>query len=43
MVAIVLAAMPRTSQWGAGLLIGLGFFTLFGGGICVGYLAQMRA
>ena len=43
MVAILLAAMPRTSQWGAGLLIGLGFFTLFGGGICVGYLAQMRA
>jgi hypothetical protein len=42
-VAIVLAVRPRTSRWGAGLLIGLGIFTLLGGGICVGYLAQMRA
>ncbi|HYH77040.1 MAG TPA: hypothetical protein VD841_06005 [Arthrobacter sp.] len=42
-VAIVLAVRPRTSRWGAGLLIGLGIFTLLGGGLCVGYLAQMRA
>ncbi len=38
-VAIVLAVRPRTSRWGAGLLIGLGIFTLLGGGICVGALA----
>ncbi|MDT0169983.1 hypothetical protein [Pseudarthrobacter sp. BRE9] len=43
-VAVVLAVRPRTSRWGAGLLIGLGIFTLLGGGICVGTLAaQMRA
>jgi hypothetical protein len=41
--AIVLAVRPRTSQLGAGLLIGLGIFALLGGGLCVGYLAQMRA
>ena len=42
-VAIVLAVRPRTSRWGAGLLIGLGIFTLLGGGVCVGTLAaQMR-
>ncbi|MDQ0661976.1 hypothetical protein QFZ35_000474 [Arthrobacter ulcerisalmonis] len=41
-VAIVLAVRPRTSRWGAGLLIGLGIFTLAGAGICVGYLAQVR-
>ena len=41
-VAIVLAVRPRTSQLGAGLLIGLGIFTLAGGGLCVGNLAQMR-
>lgn len=38
-VAIVLAVRSRTSRWGAGLLIGLGIFTLLGGGICVGSLA----
>jgi len=42
-VAVVLAVRPRTSQWGAGLLIGLGVFTLLGGGICVMALSQMRA
>lgn len=42
-VAGVLAVTPRTSRWGAGLLIGLGIFTLLGGGLCVGNLAQMRA
>ncbi|CAN7542735.1 hypothetical protein LJR078_003972 [Arthrobacter sp. LjRoot78] len=42
-VAVVLAVRPRTSRLGAGLLIGLGVFTLLGGGICVGFLAQMRA
>ena len=44
LVAIMLAVQPRTSRWGAGLLIGLGIFTLLGGGVCVGTLAaQMRA
>ena len=42
LVAVVLAVRPRTSRLGAGLLIGLGIFTLLGGGICVGILAQMR-
>jgi peptidoglycan/LPS O-acetylase OafA/YrhL len=42
-IAVVLAVRPRTSRWGAGLLIGLGIFTLVGGGICVSALAQMRA
>ena len=42
-IAVVLAVWPRTSRWGAGLLIGLGIFTLLGGGVCVGFLAQMRA
>lgn len=41
-VAVVLAVRPRTSRLGAGLLIGLGVFTLLGGGVCVGFLAQMR-
>lgn len=40
--AIVLAVRPRTSRLGAGLLIGLGIFTLLGGGICVMALSQMR-
>ncbi|WP_426977253.1 hypothetical protein ACQCSU_20825 [Pseudarthrobacter sp. O4] len=42
-VAGVLAVRPRTSRLGAGLLIGLGVFTLLGGGICVAALSQMRA
>ena len=42
LVAVVLAVRPRTSRLGAGLLIGMGIFTLLGGGICVGLLAQMR-
>jgi hypothetical protein len=42
-IAILLAVWPPTSRWGAGLLIGLGIFTLLGGGLCVGTLAQMRA
>ncbi|MEW9872590.1 hypothetical protein [Arthrobacter sp. HS15c] len=42
-IAIILAVRPRTSRWGAGLLIGLGIFTLLGGGLCVGSLAQWRA
>jgi hypothetical protein len=42
-VAVVLAVRPPTSRLGAGLLIGLGVFTLLGGGICVGILAQMRS
>ncbi|WP_406633204.1 hypothetical protein [Pseudarthrobacter quantipunctorum] len=39
LVAIVLTVRPRTSRWGAGLLVGLGIFTLLGGGVCVGTLA----
>lgn len=39
-LAIVLAVNPRTSRTGAGLLIGLGIFTLLGGGLCVGALTQ---
>ncbi|WP_193341859.1 hypothetical protein [Pseudarthrobacter sp. AB1] len=39
-VAMVLAGRPRTSRLGAGLLMGLGIFTLLGGGLCVGILAQ---
>lgn len=42
-IAILLAVWPPTSRWGAGLLIGLGIFTLLGGGVCVGALVQMRA
>lgn len=42
-LAVVLAVRPGTSRLGAGLLIGLGIFTLLGGGICVGSLARMRA
>jgi hypothetical protein len=41
-IAVVLAVRPRTSRLGAGLLIGLGIFTLLGGGVCVGALSQMR-
>jgi hypothetical protein len=40
-LAIVLAVDPRTSRTGAGLLIGLGIFTLLGGGLCVGTLFQV--
>ncbi|UUL75978.1 hypothetical protein NG819_18485 [Pseudarthrobacter sp. Fe7] len=39
-VAVVLAIEPRTSRTGAGMLIGLGIFTLLGGGLCVGALVQ---
>jgi hypothetical protein len=40
-IAGVLALRPRTSGFGAGLLIGLGIFVLLGGGICVAALSQM--
>jgi hypothetical protein len=40
-LAGALAIWPRTSRWGAGLLIGLGIFILLGGGICVMALSQM--
>lgn len=40
-MAIVLAVEPRTARTGAGLLIGLGIFTLLGGGLCVGSLVQV--
>ena len=39
-LAVVLAVSPRTARTGAGLLIGLGIFTLLGGGLCVGALVQ---
>jgi Ca2+/Na+ antiporter len=42
-VAIVLAVRRRTSRLGTGLLIGLGAFLLLGGGLCVTFLAQVRA
>jgi hypothetical protein len=42
-IAILLTLWPPASRWGAGLLIGLGIFTLLGGGVCVGALAQMGA
>lgn len=42
-VAIVLAVRRRTALWGAGLLIGLGAFVLLGGGLCIGFLVQVRA
>jgi hypothetical protein len=41
-IAILLAVTPRTCRWGAGLLIGLGIFTLLGGGVCVGALAAQK-
>jgi hypothetical protein len=40
-IAGALAVWPRTSRLGAGLLIGLGIFTLMGGGVCVISLSQM--
>lgn len=42
-LAGALAVWPRTSRLGAGLLIGLGVFTLLGGGVCVLYLSQMSS
>lgn len=38
--AVVLAIRRRTARLGAGLLIGLGVFSLLGGGLCIGFLAQ---
>ncbi|TDL41148.1 hypothetical protein [Arthrobacter nitrophenolicus] len=40
-IAGVLAIRPRSSGFGAGLLIGLGIFVLLGGGVCVLSLSQM--
>jgi hypothetical protein len=42
-IAGVLAIRPRTSGFGAGLLIGLGIFVLLGGGVCVLALSQMSS
>jgi hypothetical protein len=42
-VSIALAIRRSTARLGAGLLIGLGVFTLLGGGLCVAFLAQVRA
>lgn len=39
--SILLAVNRETSRFGAGLLIGLGIFTLLGGGLCVGSLAGL--
>ncbi|WP_406633198.1 hypothetical protein [Pseudarthrobacter quantipunctorum] len=41
--AILLTVRQKTSQFGAGMLIGLGVFLLFGGGLCIGSLAQSGA
>ena len=38
-VAIVLAIVPRTARYGAGMLIGMGFFILLDG-FCLGSLAR---
>ena len=40
LIAILLAVRRRTSLFGAGLLIGFGLWTLFGGGLCMASLAQ---
>lgn len=40
LVSILLAVRRRTSLFGAGLLIGLGVWTLFGGGLCVASLVR---
>lgn len=42
-LAILLAVRRHTSRFGAGMLIGLGIFTLLGGGLCIGSLAQSGA
>lgn len=42
-LAILFAVRRHTSRFGAGLLIGLGIFTLLGGGLCIGSLAQSGA
>lgn len=42
-IAGILAVRPRTSGFGAGLLIGLGIFILLGGGVCVLALSQMSS
>jgi hypothetical protein len=41
--AVVIAIRRRTALLGAGLLIGLGVFTLLGGGLCIGFLTQAGA
>lgn len=41
LVAILLAVRRQISRFGACLLIGLGIFTLLGGGLCVGSLAGL--
>jgi hypothetical protein len=40
LLAVPLAARRETSRFGTGMLIGLGVFTLLGGGLCIGSLAQ---
>ncbi len=40
---IVLAAIPRTTRTGAGILIGLGAAILIVGGLCVAILAQFNS
>lgn len=34
-IAIILTVRPRTRMFGTGLLIGLGAWTLIGGGLCI--------
>jgi hypothetical protein len=42
LVSILLAVRPGTRPLGAGLLFGLGVWTLVGGGACIGALAQFQ-
>ena len=43
LLAIPLTVRRGTSRFGTGLLIGLGVFTLLGGGLCIGALSQAGA
>lgn len=40
-VGIVLAAMPKTTRAGAGILIGIGSSILIAGGVCVALLSGL--
>lgn len=40
-VGIVLAAMPKTTRTGAGILIGIGSSILIAGGVCVALLSGL--
>ena len=42
LAGIVLAAMPRTTRTGAGILIGIGLAVLVAGGLCIALLSTYR-